>query len=45
MTTLYRNAVIVTMDDAGSEHEDGWLLVDWEAYLDFADHHFRRRSP
>ena len=28
MTTLYRNAVIVTMDDAGSEHEDGWLLVD-----------------
>ena len=28
MTTLYRNGVIVTMDDAGSEHEDGWLLVD-----------------
>ena len=28
MTTLYRNAVIVTMDDSGSEHEDGWLLVD-----------------
>ena len=22
------NGVIVTMDDAGTEHEDGWLLVD-----------------
>jgi 8-oxoguanine deaminase len=27
MSTLYRNAHVVTMDDAGSEHEDGWLLV------------------
>ena len=25
--TLYRNATVVTMDDAGSEHEGGWLLV------------------
>ena len=27
-TTLYRNGVIVTMDDAGREHESGWLLVE-----------------
>jgi 8-oxoguanine deaminase len=27
MTTLYRNAWVVTMDDAGTEHRDGWLLV------------------
>lgn len=27
-TTLYTNGWIVTMDDAGSEHESGWLLVD-----------------
>ena len=27
MSTLYRNAHIVTMDDAGTEHADGWLLV------------------
>src|SRR5206468_5683775 len=27
MTRLYRNAWVVTMDDAGSEHEDGWLVV------------------
>ncbi len=27
-TTLYRNGWIVTMDDAGSEHESGWLLVE-----------------
>ena len=26
--TLYRNGWIVTMDDAGSEHRDGWVLVD-----------------
>ncbi|HTZ04346.1 MAG TPA: 8-oxoguanine deaminase [Gaiellaceae bacterium] len=26
-STLYRNAWIVTMDDAGSEHDGGWLLV------------------
>ena len=29
--TLYRNAHVVTMDDAGSEHADGWLLVAAEA--------------
>ena len=28
MSTLYRNGWIVTMDDAGSEHESGWLLVE-----------------
>jgi cytosine/adenosine deaminase-related metal-dependent hydrolase len=27
VTTLYTNAYVVTMDNAGSEH-DGWLLVD-----------------
>ncbi|MGH2936270.1 MAG: 8-oxoguanine deaminase [Gaiellaceae bacterium] len=27
MSTLYRNAHVVTMDDAGTEHADGWLLV------------------
>jgi 8-oxoguanine deaminase len=27
-TTLYRNGWIVTMDDTGSEHESGWLLVE-----------------
>jgi len=25
--TLYRNATVVTMDDAGAEHDGGWLLV------------------
>jgi cytosine/adenosine deaminase-related metal-dependent hydrolase len=30
VSTLYRNGVIVTMDDAGSEHDGGWLLVDGE---------------
>jgi cytosine/adenosine deaminase-related metal-dependent hydrolase len=25
--TLYRNAYVVTMDDAAAEHEGGWLLV------------------
>ena len=27
MKTLYRNAYVATMDDAGSEHDGGWLLV------------------
>jgi 8-oxoguanine deaminase len=27
-TILYRNGWIVTMDDTGSEHESGWLLVE-----------------
>ena len=27
-TTLYRNGWVVTMDDTGSEHETGWLLVE-----------------
>ena len=27
-TTLYANGFIVTMDDAGTEHESGWLLVE-----------------
>ena len=27
MTTLYANAYVVTMDDAGAEHDGGWLLV------------------
>jgi 8-oxoguanine deaminase len=30
MTTLYANGVVVTMDDDGSEHDGGWLLVDGE---------------
>src|SRR5205085_1475018 len=24
---LFRNAYVVVMDDAGTEHEDGWVLV------------------
>jgi cytosine/adenosine deaminase-related metal-dependent hydrolase len=28
VTTLLHNAYVVTMDDEGHEHEDGWLLVD-----------------
>jgi cytosine/adenosine deaminase-related metal-dependent hydrolase len=28
LTTLFTNAYIVTMDDAGTEHDSGWLLVD-----------------
>jgi cytosine/adenosine deaminase-related metal-dependent hydrolase len=28
MSTLYANGWIVTCDDAGSEHESGWLLVE-----------------
>ena len=27
MTTLLVNAHVVTMDDAGTEHEGGWLLL------------------
>ena len=27
MSTLLRGAWVVTMDDAGTEHEDGWLLA------------------
>lgn len=27
-TTLYANGFVVTMDDADTEHESGWLLVD-----------------
>src|SRR6185437_10939940 len=28
VTRLFRNAYVVVMDDAGTEHEDGWVLVD-----------------
>ena len=28
MTTLLRGGWVVTMDDAGSEHEDGWVLLE-----------------
>ena len=28
MKTLFHNAHVVTMDDGGSEHENGWLLVE-----------------
>jgi cytosine/adenosine deaminase-related metal-dependent hydrolase len=28
MATLYANGWVVTMDDAGSEHPDGWVLVE-----------------
>jgi cytosine/adenosine deaminase-related metal-dependent hydrolase len=28
VSTLFHNAYVVTMDDDGSEHEGGWLLVD-----------------
>ena len=27
MTTLLHNAWVVTMDDEGTEHEDGWVLI------------------
>lgn len=27
MTTLFHSAVVVVMDDAGTEHEDGWVLI------------------
>jgi cytosine/adenosine deaminase-related metal-dependent hydrolase len=30
VSTLYANAHVVTMDDAGSEHAGGWLAVDGE---------------
>ena len=28
MRTLYANGWVVTMDDAGTEHRAGWVLVD-----------------
>jgi cytosine/adenosine deaminase-related metal-dependent hydrolase len=28
VTTLYANGWVVTMDDAGTEHESGWILVE-----------------
>ena len=28
MSTLFHNAHVVTMDDDGNEHPDGWVLVD-----------------
>jgi 8-oxoguanine deaminase len=28
MATLYANGWVVTMDDAGTEHENGWVLLD-----------------
>ncbi|HEY7707717.1 MAG TPA: 8-oxoguanine deaminase [Gaiellaceae bacterium] len=28
MSTLLHNAYVVVVDDAGTEHEDGWVLVD-----------------
>src|SRR2546421_3660243 len=28
MRTLLRNAYVVTVDDAGAEHADGWVLVE-----------------
>jgi cytosine/adenosine deaminase-related metal-dependent hydrolase len=28
VTTLLANAHVVTMDDAGTEHADGWILID-----------------
>jgi cytosine/adenosine deaminase-related metal-dependent hydrolase len=28
MTTLFANAYVVTMDDDGTEHENGWVLVE-----------------
>jgi cytosine/adenosine deaminase-related metal-dependent hydrolase len=31
MTTLFANGWIVTMDDAGTEHPSGWVLVDGAA--------------
>ena len=31
MRTLYANAWVVTMDDAGSEHAAGWVLVEGRA--------------
>jgi cytosine/adenosine deaminase-related metal-dependent hydrolase len=33
VTTLYEHAYVVTMDDEGSEHEDGWLLVGDDGFL------------
>jgi hypothetical protein len=28
LSTLFSNAHVVTMDEAGTEYEDGWILVD-----------------
>ena len=28
MKRLFRNAYVVVMDDSGTEHEDGWVLVE-----------------
>ena len=28
MSTLLTNAYVVTMDDAGTEHESGWILIE-----------------
>jgi hypothetical protein len=28
VSTLFANAHVVTMDDGGTEHEAGWILVD-----------------
>ena len=33
MATLYANGWLVTMDDAGTEHESGWVLVDGSEIL------------
>ncbi len=33
MSTLYRNGIVVTMDDAGAEHASGWLLVGDDGML------------
>ncbi len=30
MSSLYANCVVVTMDDARTEHDNGWLLVEGE---------------
>src|SRR5215212_9458304 len=34
MTTVLRGARVVVMDDAGTEHEDGWVLVEDGAIAD-----------
>jgi cytosine/adenosine deaminase-related metal-dependent hydrolase len=35
--TLYAGAHVVTMDDAGSEHENGWLLIEDELVAGVGD--------
>ena len=32
MKRLFRNVYVVVMDDAGTEHEDGWVLVELDGY-------------